>query len=68
MDNIIRVMQVFYLASGLKINITKSNVYGIRVSSEEIKDMARVTGFASGTLPFTYLGLPVGSNMNLIAN
>ncbi|GJY70736.1 hypothetical protein Tco_0474439 [Tanacetum coccineum] len=29
MDNIIRVLHVFYLASGLKINIHKSNIYGI---------------------------------------
>ncbi|GJS65193.1 putative RNA-directed DNA polymerase, eukaryota, reverse transcriptase zinc-binding domain protein [Tanacetum coccineum] len=39
--------QVFYLASGLKINISKSNVYEIGVSSEEIEDMARATGCAS---------------------
>nr|GEY43985.1 hypothetical protein [Tanacetum cinerariifolium] len=31
----------------------------------EIEDTARVTGCAS--LPFIYLGLPIGSNMNLIA-
>nr|GEU82771.1 RNA-directed DNA polymerase, eukaryota, reverse transcriptase zinc-binding domain protein [Tanacetum cinerariifolium] len=68
MDNIIRVLQVFYLASGLKINIAKSNVYGIGVSSDEIVDMARATGCASVTMSFIYLGLPTGSNMNLIAN
>nr|GFA72295.1 RNA-directed DNA polymerase, eukaryota, reverse transcriptase zinc-binding domain protein [Tanacetum cinerariifolium] len=28
---------------GLKLNIAKSNVYGVGVSSEEIKDMARAT-------------------------
>ena len=33
MDKIIRVLQLFYLASGLKINIHKSNVYGVGVSS-----------------------------------
>ncbi|GKG35881.1 hypothetical protein Tco_0441035, partial [Tanacetum coccineum] len=27
MDTIIRVLHVFYLASGLKINIHKSNIY-----------------------------------------
>ncbi|GKF44767.1 hypothetical protein Tco_0131319, partial [Tanacetum coccineum] len=35
MDNIIHVLWIFYLASGLKINIHKSNVYGIGVSAEE---------------------------------
>nr|GEU98378.1 RNA-directed DNA polymerase, eukaryota, reverse transcriptase zinc-binding domain protein [Tanacetum cinerariifolium] len=54
--------------SCIKINIAKSNVYGIGVSSDDIIDMARVTGCASGTIPFIYLGLPIGSNMNLIAN
>ncbi|GJR73057.1 putative RNA-directed DNA polymerase, eukaryota, reverse transcriptase zinc-binding domain protein [Tanacetum coccineum] len=29
LDNIIRVLQIFYLASGLRINIQKSNVYGM---------------------------------------
>ncbi|GKA14978.1 putative RNA-directed DNA polymerase, eukaryota, reverse transcriptase zinc-binding domain protein [Tanacetum coccineum] len=65
-ENIIRVMQVFYLASGLKINISK--VYEIRFYSEEIEDMVRVTGCASSSLPFVYLGLSIGSNMNLVAN
>ncbi|GJY39484.1 putative RNA-directed DNA polymerase, eukaryota, reverse transcriptase zinc-binding domain protein [Tanacetum coccineum] len=44
MDNIIRILHVFYLASGLKINIYKSNVFGIGVSSEEVADLARGTG------------------------
>ncbi|GJR38610.1 putative reverse transcriptase domain-containing protein [Tanacetum coccineum] len=35
MDNIIRVLQVFYLASVLKINIHNSNVYGVGVLDNE---------------------------------
>ncbi|GJW29942.1 hypothetical protein Tco_0046817, partial [Tanacetum coccineum] len=46
MDNIIWVLPVFYLASNLKINIAKSNVHGIRVSLDDIVDMARATGCA----------------------
>ncbi|PWA52848.1 reverse transcriptase domain, Reverse transcriptase zinc-binding domain protein [Artemisia annua] len=68
MDNIIRVLHVFYLASGLKLNIAKSNLYGIGVSLEEIEDMAHASGCAPGIVPFTYLGLPIGSNMNSIMN
>ncbi|GKE62829.1 hypothetical protein Tco_1513196, partial [Tanacetum coccineum] len=56
MDNIIRVLQVFYLALGFKINVHKSNVYGIGVSTEEVSDMDRVTGCATGIIPFIYLG------------
>ncbi|GJT42666.1 RNA-directed DNA polymerase, eukaryota, reverse transcriptase zinc-binding domain protein [Tanacetum coccineum] len=36
-DNIIRILNVFYIASGLKINVYKSNLYGVGVSSSEIK-------------------------------
>ncbi|GJR84504.1 RNA-directed DNA polymerase, eukaryota [Tanacetum coccineum] len=36
MENIIRVLHVFYLASGLKINIYKSNFYGIGVNEDEL--------------------------------
>nr|GEW33268.1 hypothetical protein [Tanacetum cinerariifolium] len=56
---------VFYLASGLKINIQKSNIYGIGVSDVDVSSMANNFGCASVTFPFTYLGLPIGSNMNL---
>ncbi|GKB48572.1 RNA-directed DNA polymerase, eukaryota, reverse transcriptase zinc-binding domain protein [Tanacetum coccineum] len=64
-DNIIRVLHVFYLASGLRINIHKSNIYGIGVSNNEISSLASRTGCAAGFFPFTYLGLPIGANMNL---
>ncbi|GJT43930.1 hypothetical protein Tco_0952645 [Tanacetum coccineum] len=68
MDNIIRVLRIFYLASGLKINIHKSNVYGIGVSAKEVRSMANNMGFVSGSFPFVYLRLPVGCNMNLTSN
>ncbi|XP_071705293.1 uncharacterized protein [Rutidosis leptorrhynchoides] len=68
MVNIIRIFNIFFLASGLKINISKSNVYGINVSDEEMAGMVSHSGCCSGSFPFTYLGIPLGSNMNLIAN
>ncbi|GJX37653.1 putative RNA-directed DNA polymerase, eukaryota, reverse transcriptase zinc-binding domain protein [Tanacetum coccineum] len=68
MDNIIRVLQVFYFASGLKINIHKSNVYGVGVSDNEVHSMANNIGCSSGSFPFIYLGLPIGANMNLMVS
>ncbi|GKB00904.1 putative RNA-directed DNA polymerase, eukaryota, reverse transcriptase zinc-binding domain protein [Tanacetum coccineum] len=68
MDNIIRILNVFYLASRLKININKSNLYGVGVPSDEIARMAAGTGCSSSSLPFSYLGLPIGSNMGRIEN
>nr|GEZ33453.1 zinc finger, CCHC-type [Tanacetum cinerariifolium] len=38
------------------------------VSSEEVTQMAQGTGCSSSSFPFTYLGLPIGSNMGRISN
>ena len=65
MENIIRTLNTFYMTLGLKINIAKSNVYGVGVSEENLEDMAQLTGWLAGSLPFTYLGLPIGKNMKL---
>ncbi|GJT34824.1 putative RNA-directed DNA polymerase, eukaryota, reverse transcriptase zinc-binding domain protein [Tanacetum coccineum] len=68
LDNVIRIFKVFFIASSLKINIHKSSIYGIRVASDDVQIMAANTGCSAGTLPLTYLGLPIGSNMSLIVN
>ncbi|GJZ10689.1 hypothetical protein Tco_0545448 [Tanacetum coccineum] len=68
LDNINHVLYIFYLASALIINIHKSNIYGIGVLNEEFSVMASSTGYVSGSFPFTYLGLLIGSNMTLISN
>ncbi|GKC07706.1 RNA-directed DNA polymerase, eukaryota, reverse transcriptase zinc-binding domain protein [Tanacetum coccineum] len=65
MKNIVRTLNSFYMASGLKINISKSNVYGVGVSKENLEAMSTLTGCLAGSLPFTYLGLPIGKNMKL---
>nr|GFB26601.1 RNA-directed DNA polymerase, eukaryota, reverse transcriptase zinc-binding domain protein [Tanacetum cinerariifolium] len=44
LENIIRILHVFYLASGLKINIHKSKIYGIGVNEEEVSNMASNAG------------------------
>ncbi|GJR05818.1 putative RNA-directed DNA polymerase, eukaryota, reverse transcriptase zinc-binding domain protein [Tanacetum coccineum] len=68
MENIIHVLHVFYMASGLKININKSNLFRVGVSSEEVVNMAATSGCLSSSLPLSYLGLPIGSNMNRVAS
>ncbi|GJQ98225.1 putative RNA-directed DNA polymerase, eukaryota, reverse transcriptase zinc-binding domain protein [Tanacetum coccineum] len=68
LDNVIRIFQVFFLASGLKINVHKSSIYGIGVASDDVQIMAANAGCSAGTLPLTYLSLPICSNMSLIVN
>nr|GEV47996.1 RNA-directed DNA polymerase, eukaryota, reverse transcriptase zinc-binding domain protein [Tanacetum cinerariifolium] len=57
-----------YISFMLKINIHKSNIHRVKVSSNEVKIMASYTGSKTGSFPFTYLDLPIGSNMSRIAN
>ncbi|KAL7603581.1 uncharacterized protein LOC111910671 [Lactuca sativa] len=62
-QNLIRIIRCFYLVSGLNLNLTKSNLYGVGVNPVEIATLASFTGCSDGTLPFVYLGIPVGESM-----
>nr|GEU61438.1 RNA-directed DNA polymerase, eukaryota, reverse transcriptase zinc-binding domain protein [Tanacetum cinerariifolium] len=65
MENIVQTLNSFYMASRIKINIAKSNVYGVGVSEENLEAMETLIRCLAGSLPFTYLGLPIGKNMKL---
>ncbi|GJY56448.1 RNA-directed DNA polymerase, eukaryota, reverse transcriptase zinc-binding domain protein [Tanacetum coccineum] len=67
LKNIIRVLHVFYLASGPKINIHKSNIYSIGVNEDDVYNMDSNARCIAGNIPFNYLGLLIGSNMKSIA-
>ncbi|XP_021991252.1 uncharacterized protein LOC110888013 [Helianthus annuus] len=67
-ENTLRILRCFYLSSGLNINFEKSNLFGIGVGAEEIGGLAIEVGCKPDALPFKYLGLKVGANMNWIAN
>ncbi|KAJ0871997.1 putative RNA-directed DNA polymerase [Helianthus annuus] len=67
-NNVKRMLRVFYLCPGLKININKSTLYGIGVDNEEVLNHAVMMGCKAGLLPFVYLGINVGANMNRVRN
>ncbi|XP_071704229.1 uncharacterized protein [Rutidosis leptorrhynchoides] len=52
----------------LKINLSKSNVYGIGTSKNELSLLASWFGCNEGFFPFNYLGLPIGENLKLHKN
>ncbi|XP_076926310.1 uncharacterized protein LOC143589432 [Bidens hawaiensis] len=62
------VLRCFYLCLGLRINLHKSNLFGIEVEDDEVDDMWAVVGCRRGLFPFDYLGIKVGANMNRIGN
>ncbi|GJT02906.1 RNA-directed DNA polymerase, eukaryota [Tanacetum coccineum] len=63
---IMMMLQWFFLASGLKVNVHKSCIYGVGVRLADIKELADSYGCLANNLSFAYLGVKVGANMNRI--
>jgi hypothetical protein len=54
------LLQTFGDSTGLKVNYNKSVMVPINVQEDRLQHLARTFGCDRGTLPFTYLGLPIG--------
>lgn len=65
--NIKKSLIAFYLASGLKVNFFKSSLMGINLDNSWLDDAAMALQCKRGTLPFDYLGLPIGGSSSRIA-
>ncbi|GJS40008.1 RNA-directed DNA polymerase, eukaryota, partial [Tanacetum coccineum] len=61
--NLVRIIDCFYLASGLKINLHKSKILGVGVPKEIVDQGASLIGCEVLSTPFTYLGVTVGDKM-----
>ncbi|GJU85441.1 reverse transcriptase domain, reverse transcriptase zinc-binding domain protein [Tanacetum coccineum] len=57
---------ILWEASGLKINLNKSKLYGVGVTLDEMDIMARYMGCSIGESPFLYLELPIGLSMRRV--
>ncbi|GKE13211.1 RNA-directed DNA polymerase, eukaryota, partial [Tanacetum coccineum] len=62
--NLIRILNCFHLASGLKINVKKSQVIGVGVPPDIVNQGALLIGCAVLQTPFKYLGVMVGDHMS----
>ncbi|KAE8706464.1 hypothetical protein F3Y22_tig00110393pilonHSYRG00236 [Hibiscus syriacus] len=62
--NVKRVLRVFEVMSGLKLNLTKSKLFGINVTEELVTQWANAIGCLVGHFPSEYLGLPLGVKRN----
>ncbi|GJY05326.1 hypothetical protein Tco_0371266 [Tanacetum coccineum] len=60
------MLQWFFLAFGLKVNVHKSSLYGVGVHSSDIQNMADRYSCLANNLPFMHLGVKVGVNMSRI--
>ncbi|GKA13692.1 RNA-directed DNA polymerase, eukaryota, partial [Tanacetum coccineum] len=61
--NIVRILDCFFLASGLKINIQKSQILGVGVPRDIVIHSASSIGCDVLQTPFRYLGVSVGDRM-----
>lgn len=55
------LLQSFAQGTGLKVNFHKSCLIPINVSEDKAEMLAGVFGYRTGSMPFTYLGLPLGT-------
>ncbi|GJX99335.1 RNA-directed DNA polymerase, eukaryota [Tanacetum coccineum] len=62
--SLVRILNCFYLASGLKINLQKSQVLGVGVSTNVTNHGASLIGCGVMRTPFRYLGVSVGAQMS----
>jgi hypothetical protein len=56
------LLRSFELVSGLKINFIKSKLYGVNVVPSFLEVGSAFLSCRSDTLPFKFLGIPVGAN------
>ena len=55
------ILDDFATLTGLKVNFSKSSMYSINVPEAIMVSLAAVLSCQIGTMPFTYLGLPMGT-------
>ncbi|CAJ2671427.1 unnamed protein product [Trifolium pratense] len=53
---------MFEIISGLKVNFHKSGLIRINVEDSWLKDATSVLNCKVGSLPFSYLGIPIGAD------
>ncbi|KAJ9698883.1 hypothetical protein PVL29_007787 [Vitis rotundifolia] len=56
------VLLVFGHISGLKVNLDKSNIYGINLGQDHFYRLAELLDCKASGWPILYLGLPLGEN------
>jgi hypothetical protein len=56
------VLLLFEEISGLKVNFNKSMLTGVNISESWLSEAALVMNCRRGTIPFVYLGLPIGGD------
>ncbi len=62
------LLNMFAQSTGRKVNYAKSSLYPLNLSEEKAYLIAGLLGSSIGKLPFTYLGLPLGTARPKVIN
>lgn len=62
------LLNTFAASTGLKVNYSKSVMVPINISEETLQHLATAFECQKGSLPFTYVGLPLGTTKPNIAD
>jgi hypothetical protein len=54
------ILNSFTTSTGLRVNYNKSSMYPINVNPGKMEILSRTFNCQTGSMPFTYLGLPLG--------
>lgn len=68
LQNVKKTFILFHLVSGLQVNFFKSSIMGINVSDQWLDSTAENLLCTKGSLPFSYLGLPIGGSSYLLSS
>ena len=63
MQTLKSLLLVFGHISGLKVNLDKSNIYGINFDQNHLSRLAELLDCKVSGWPILYLGLPLGGNL-----
>jgi len=62
------ILNSFVESIGLKVNFNKSMMVPINVADDRLEILSRILGCSKGSLPFTYLGLPLSLTRPTVAD
>ncbi|GKC48064.1 reverse transcriptase domain, reverse transcriptase zinc-binding domain protein, partial [Tanacetum coccineum] len=60
--NLVSILSCFEDMSSLKVNLSKSSLFGVGANFNTVNNMAYFINRKADRTPFTYLGLPVGKD------
>lgn len=66
LNNLKEILQSFAVSTGLKVNFAKSSLVPINIEPARATVLADAFGCQVGAMPFTYLGLPLGTRRPLV--